>query len=118
MTQWSKAERFQEFLKRLSAAPPADSGSEALTLLRDTLNEVEDQLSGIPYQPEQWQNDGRIYPPQEDNARDVPGRADLVRYRSRGHSTWIRSNGAMEIRDATGTIVLSKLGADGGGTDL
>src|SRR5690606_6750703 len=111
-------ERFQEFLKRLSAAPPAGSGSDALTLLREMLNAVEDQLSGIAYQPEQWQNDGRIYPPQEDNARDVPGRDDLVRYRSRGHSTWIRNNGAIEIRDHTGTVVFSKLGADGRGTDL
>ena len=115
---WSKEDRFREFLRRLSAAPPARSGVEALTQLSDMLNAVEDELSGIPYRPERWQSDGRMYPPQEDNARDVPGRHDLVRYRSRGHSTWIRDNGAIEIRDRAGAVVFRKPGSDGGDAGL
>jgi hypothetical protein len=64
----SKKERFQEFLQRLAAAPAANSQAEALALLSRTLNEVEDEFTEIPYQPEHWQTDGRMYPPRESNA--------------------------------------------------
>jgi hypothetical protein len=109
----SKEERFTQFLQRLMAAPPASSGQEAFVLLGNTLNEVEDELADIPYQPGSRGTDGRMYPPQEDSARDVPGRSDVVRYRSRGHDTYIRDNGAIEIRDLAGNVVLSKPGSNG-----
>jgi hypothetical protein len=108
-----KEVRFQVFLKRLSAAQAASSADEALALLGRILCEVEDELTDIPNQPENQQTDGRMYPPQEDRAREVPGRSDLTRYRSRGHNTFIRSNGAIEIRELAGRVVLSKAGADG-----
>jgi hypothetical protein len=59
-----------------------------------------------------------MYPPSEDSAREVSGRDDLVRYRSRAHHTYIRDNGAIEIRDISGTVVFSKAGADGEGVEL
>jgi len=59
-----------------------------------------------------------MYPPQEDSARDVPGRSDLVRYRSRGHNTFVRGNGAIEIRDLTGAVTFSKSGSDGLSVEL
>lgn len=118
MADFSKRERFAEFLARLSIAPPARTAHEAYCLLGDTLNQVEDELTDIPFVPENWQTDGRMYPPQADAARDVPGRDDLVRYRSKAHSTYIRDNGAIEIHDASGQVLFSKLGADGRGVEL
>lgn len=119
MSEATKEERFAEFLRRLTISPPASTAEDALELLSRTLCEVEDELTEIPYQPERWQTDGRMYPPQEDQAREVVGREDLVRYRSRGHSTYIRSNGAIEIRDhLTGQVVFNKHGVDGAGVEL
>lgn len=118
MAESSKEDRFAEFLRRLSAAPPAGTAQEALRLLGDTLNEVEDELTDIPYAPENWQTDGRMYPPREDSAREVRGRDDLIRYRNRGHNSYIRDNGAIEVRDIRGTVVFSKAGADGEGVEL
>lgn len=114
----SKQERFEEFLARLEQASCPSSHDEAFTLLRDILNQTEDELSGIPYQPESWQTDGRLYPPEEDSARSVEGRWDLTRYRNKGHNTFIRENGAIEIRDLVGEVLFSKPGKDGRNVDL
>ena len=118
MANATKEERFAVFLERLTSAPPANSAQEAFNLLSETLNEVEDELTDILYQPGKHETDGRMYPPQEDNARDVPDRSDVVRYRSRGHNTYIRNNGAIEIYDLAGKIVLSKTGSDAKGVEL
>jgi hypothetical protein len=113
-----KDERFAIFLGRLADAPPVNSAAEALKLLSDMLNAVEDEFSDIPFDPNASPPDDRMYPPQEDNARAVPGRDDLVRYRSRGHNTHICSNGPIEIRELNGSIVFEKFGADGLGVRL
>ncbi len=111
----SKAERFAEFLRRLDAAPLAANFDEAYRQVCDILNAVEDDLTSIPLDPPSWMWDGRLYPPQMDNLKLVPGRPDLRRFRSKGHSTTIGPNGAMEIRDNSGQLVLDKAGADGRG---
>jgi len=113
-----KEDRFQEFLRRLANAPAAGSHDEALALLSETLNEVEDEFTEIPYWPEHWQTDGRMYPPEEDNAREVDGRPDVIRYRHKGHNTFIRDNGAIEIRDLAGNILFAKRSANGQGVEL
>lgn len=118
MPNRTKDERFAEFVKRLAAAPPASSAREAFLLLQETLIEVENELTNIPYAPDHWQSDGRMYPPQEDAARDVPERDDLVRYRSKAHNTYICTNGAIEIRDEVGAVIFTKAGKDGRGVDL
>jgi hypothetical protein len=109
----TKAERFTEFLRRLGAAPAASSFTEAFRQLGDILNAVEDELTSIPSDPANWQNDGRLYPPQPDSARTVPGRSDVTRFRSRAHNSLIGDNGAIEIRALSGRPILAKAGTDG-----
>lgn len=106
----SKAERVEEFLRRLAAAPAATSAEEAIELLASTLNGVEDEFTTIPYVPAKWMTDGRMYPPQPDSARPVPGRPDLVRYRNRAHNTVVGTDGSIEISEVGGKCLLSKPG--------
>src|SRR5262245_22493230 len=109
----TKAERFAEFLRRLDAAPSASCFDEAYRQLGDILNTVEDEMTSIPFDPANWQNDGRMYPPQLDSLRAVPGRSDVRRFRSKAHNTLIGDNGAIEIQDLSARPVLTKPGADG-----
>jgi hypothetical protein len=114
----TRRERLTEIYRRLELAAPVASGTEALDLIVLTMNQVEDQLSGVPFNPENWRNDGRLYPPQPDNLHMVPGRPDVTRFRSRGHNTFIRSNGSFEIRTLEEDVEFAKLGADGQGVEL
>ena len=109
----TKAERFAEFLRRLGAAPAASGFGEAFQQLGDILNAVEEEMTSIPFDPANWQSDGRMYPPQMDSVRAVPGRSDVKRFRSKSHNTLIGVNGAFEIRDLSGQPILTKPGADG-----
>ncbi|HEX6086448.1 MAG TPA: hypothetical protein VF266_18110 [Thermoanaerobaculia bacterium] len=108
-----KEQRLRELIRRLRLAPPAASFDEARRLLETTLNAVEDEMSGVPFDPARWQSDGRMYPPQDDSERTVPGQAAVRRYRSRRHNTFIGNNGALEIRTVEHEILLRKAGADG-----
>ena len=109
-----KADRFRLFLSRLTAAPAVASQKAAFALIAGTLNAVEDEHSGIPANPANWQFDGRMYPPQSDMARrsvDLPG---VTVYRSRAHRTLVASNGAFTIVEvATGAVLIAKPGSDG-----
>ena len=110
----SRGERIREFFRRLAAAPPAADHDEAMRQVADILNEVEDEMTSIPYDPTFPLNDGRMYPPQPDSKRAVPGRTDVTRYRSKRHSTLIGENGAIRIIDhGSGDVVFVKPGADG-----
>lgn len=105
--------RLHEFLRRLADAPKVETYEAALALIVGTLDAVEDELSGVPYNPEQWRTDGRMYGPQVDNVRDVPGHPLVKRARSKKHHTFIGVNGAIEIRDLDGNVVFGKQGKDG-----
>ena len=111
-----KFARLQLFYERLQAAPAASTHNESYTLLCDTLNAVEDEHSGVPNNPSNWQTDGRLYPPQTDRVYAVDGFPEVVRYRSFKHDTYIGSNGAIEVKViATNEVDFTKPGANGKG---
>lgn len=101
------------FFERLEAAPPASSADEALDLLGKTLNAVEDEHSGVEYKPQPWEDDVRMYPPQEDNRRTVADRPSLRRYRSEKHNSFIGLNGSIRVQDLDNKVLLDKPGRDG-----
>lgn len=112
--QQTKAERLKEFISRFTRLPRASNFEEARTQLISKLNEVEDELSGVPYNPDTLLNDGRMYPPQDDNVKNVPGHPHLKRLRSKDHNTYIRDNGATKIVTiSTGIVILDKPGSNG-----
>jgi hypothetical protein len=78
------------------------------------LNVVEDEYSGVRFDPDAWENDGRMYPPDDDNRFPVDGHPAVTMYRTKGHRLFIRENGAIRIEEvATRKVVLAKPGADG-----
>jgi hypothetical protein len=109
----SKTKRLRLFIEQLDSAPSASTADGALDLIARVLNEVEDQHSGVENNPDAWKDDGRMYPPKEDNRREVPDRPSLRRYRSAKHNTFIGLNGSIRIRDLDGNILLDKPGSDG-----
>lgn len=70
-------------------------------------------MTTIPYNPENWETDGRMYPPQDDALRDVPARPEVKRLRAKRHNIFIRQNGAFEIEEVDGPVLVSRPGADG-----
>jgi hypothetical protein len=111
-----KAERLREVYRRLAAAPAAQTFAEMRGQLDDVLNAVEDQLTGIPYDPGRWESDGRLYPVQDDNVHAVQGNPRVKLLRARGSRICIGDNGAIEIQDVVSRAVeFSKPGSDGRG---
>jgi hypothetical protein len=108
-----KKHRFAEFLNRLKEAPHSSTFGEASSQINNIMNEVENTFTTIPYNPENWQNDGRLYPPESDNIYDVDAYPKIKRLRSRGHNTYIGGNGSIEIQTTDGMIVFEKTGTDG-----
>jgi hypothetical protein len=112
--------RLEVYYYRMRSAPPASDHDEAMQLMAQMLNGVEDEFSGVPYNPSEPGNDGRMYPP---DPRFLARRASApgVRvYRQRGHVTYVADNGAIETREVQageeGPIeytVLDKPGSDG-----
>lgn len=109
----TKAKRLKEFIRRLGKKRPANSDEEAFDLVSNTLNEVEDEMSNIPYAPKKWMNDGRMYPPQQDSKRETDNK-NVVRYRNKGHNTYIGKNGSIKIEEVSGnkTVLIDKEGKD------
>jgi len=101
-------DRLEEFCLRLLAAPACASRAEAFDLLSRILIEVENEFSGIAFDPAFPRDDGRMYPPRDDAHRAVPGRDDLHRYRSQGHNTYFSESGAILIVDLNKVVLLDK----------
>ena len=110
-----KTHRLQEVYRRLAEAPVARTFAEMRRQLDDVLNAVEDQLSGVPYDPRRWVTDGRLYPVQDDRVFDVEGHPCVMLLRARRMPIYIGDNGSIEIQNASGAVEFSKPGADGRG---
>lgn len=111
-----RSERFALFVRELQEAAAAASYEEARQLVHSVLNNVEDRHSGVPFRPENWRSDGRMYPPQDDAERKSPIPGVRV-FRTRGHRVWIAVNGAIRITTAGAAedrVVIDKAGKDGG----
>lgn len=91
-------ERLQEYYRRLSDHPPVSSAPEALMLVINLLNEVEDELSGLPRidpPPSPSQPDGRMYPPLQDYIEYNPDGS--IWARSKAHNIKISADGSIQI---------------------
>lgn len=109
-----KMARMKMLLERLAKAPLCRSHDEAYRLLSQELNAIEDEYSGVPFEPEKWESDGRLYMPQRDNASLSPQHRGVIRYRSRSHWTFVADNGAFLIQEIpTNRVVLERPGEDG-----
>jgi hypothetical protein len=106
--------RFELFLQRLKQQAAVTSADAARDLMESCLNQVEDEHSGVPFAPQNWQTDGRMYPPQDDRER-ASGKPAIRRFQTRGHWIEFGDNGAIRISAAlpSRAVVLDKPGADG-----
>ena len=111
-------ERFKLFIQELMKAAPAATFEEARALLEMVLNDVEDEHSGGAFDPANWRQDGRLYPPQDDREleTEVPG----VRiFKTVSHLVVFGENGAIRIEKFQSlpgdpdAIALDKPGRDG-----
>lgn len=108
----SRRERLQEFFRRLAKSPRASTYQDARKQVNDTLNAVEDEMSGVPYNATTWLTDGRMYPVLDDNVRDAS--SGVKRLRSRDHNIYIGTNGAIRVvQISTNYVLLDKPGHDG-----
>jgi len=114
-----RSERFTLFVQELQEVAPAATFDEARNLLETILNRIEDAHSGVPFRPDNWRDDGRMYPPGDDFERASPYSGVRI-FRTRGHFVLIGQNGAIRISTSRraadaqdAEIVLDKAGADG-----
>jgi len=93
-------------------AEPCANADDALDLVGRLLEEVENEFSGVPYNPSTPTNDGRMYPPRADSRRKID-QPDMRLYRTRGHRLFISETGAILIQELNGTCVFSKVDKNG-----
>jgi hypothetical protein len=94
----SRGQRLDEYYNRLRQQSPSANADEALERISRTLDDVEDDISGIPRgnpPPPPSMPDGRMYPPQADNiVRHGDG---SITARTRGHTIEIGSDGSVTM---------------------
>ena len=104
MASVTKGERLLVYFTRMSNSQPATSHDEAMLLL-EMLNEIENELSEIPYDPDEPGTDGRMYPPNAMFRYKLWERSGVQCYRQAGHATFVADNGAIEICKRVGIIL-------------
>lgn len=101
MPPLGRRERLAEVYRRLDTLPAPASAEEALSQLRECLNAVEDELSGIPaVDPPPADGGGRMYFPLPD--RTVIHADGGITARTIGHTITVTPDGHLTIR-RTGT---------------
>jgi hypothetical protein len=104
------------FLERLHGAEPAADHDAAMLLIAATLMAVEDEFSGVSYNPDEPGGDGRMYPPKAMFRYTAWERPGVRCYRQTAHATFVAANGAIEIRsrrgNELGAAVFAKQGTD------
>lgn len=99
-TDRSIRERLDEPYHRLKQLPACDTADGAFRQLCETLEQVEDELSGVPKQsppPPPSQFDGRMYCPADDFVARLDDGSLLAL--TRGHRIEISANGSLRIID-------------------
>lgn len=106
----SVRDRLEEIYRRLARSPRTGSAVAAFQELCDTLEQVEDELSGVPKQtPPPWPSlpDGRMYCPSDDFIRRNPDGSWLAM--ARGHRIEITADGGIQIMSRlTGRVEFKK----------
>lgn len=93
-------ERLDEFYRRLAQLPRCDTAESAFRQLCETLDQVEDELSGLPKRsppPAPSQFDGRMYCPSDDFVARLEDGSLLAL--TRGHRIEIGATGSLRIID-------------------
>jgi hypothetical protein len=96
--KYTVRERVDEVYRRLGRLPRPTSAEAALCQLCDTLEQVEDEMSGIKKQiptPPPSSPDGRMYCPLDDNILRRPDGSILAK--TRGHTITISNDGHLQI---------------------
>ena len=91
-------ERLDELYRRLRLLERSDSAEGSLRQLCESLDQVEDELSGLPKQsppPPPSEFDGRMYCPSEDFVARLEDGSLLAL--TRGHRIEIGANGSLRI---------------------
>ena len=94
-----RQQRLDQFLLRLGRLAPFQGRDAAFEAVASVLREVEDELSGIPENPQAafaTVSDGRMYPP-HDRFRVQANLKRIEVYRQKGHRTIFAENGALQI---------------------
>ncbi|HZK80853.1 MAG TPA: hypothetical protein VFC46_07295 [Humisphaera sp.] len=106
----SKAERLRIVFSRLRDAPPAKNANEAMATMNRLLDDVEDEFSGVPKDPNPPRTaTARMYAPQSDSiVMDDDGNLIAV---SAGHIVVYGADGSIRIEQrASGRVVFRKAG--------
>ncbi|MBB1260169.1 hypothetical protein [Streptomyces alkaliterrae] len=104
-------ERLALVYQRLRDLPPARTAEEALHQLDTTLTKVEDEHSGVPFNPNAGlASDGRMYFPREDfTTRHPDGSVTAL---TKGQVITAQPNGELTITSRrTGEVVYHRPGA-------
>ncbi|MGQ0575992.1 MAG: hypothetical protein ACT4RN_17555 [Pseudonocardia sp.] len=109
----SPKQRLAELYRRLDTLRPARTAQEAIEQIASTLDQVEDEDSGVARDPNpglKW--DGRMYPPREDFiTRHDDG---SLTARTRGNVIDTTAGGAIRITTRDGAEVYRKRGGGDG----
>lgn len=108
----AKKDRVELFFDVAADLPHGTSCSETKQIADTALNTIEDEFSGIPYAPPQgFNDDGRIYPAQEDRRRKSPVETVAI-YRHKRHESFYGANGAISICTLGKEVCVDRAGSD------